>query len=211
MLERASGASLRVVQVTEELAEQCGALETMCFPHANPDHLVTATDVRAYCKVFPEGFFVVLDGDTVVGQGAGILLDFDFEHPQHRIVDLVGKDGCGSHDPAGTWYYGTDIAVHPGWRRRGIGQMLYDLRKDLVRRLGKAGILAGANLAGFHKHKATMSAPAYIDAVVRGELYDPTLSFQINQGFEVIAALENYLEDPETDSWAALIRWRAAS
>lgn len=209
MAERPSGAELRVAQVTEALAEQCGALETMCFPHANPDHLVTATDVRAYAKVFPEGFFVVLAGETVVGQGAGILLDFDFAHPQHRIVDLVGKDGCGSHNPEGAWYYGTDIAVHPAWRRRGIGQMLYDLRKDLVRRLGKSGILAGANLAGFHTHKASMSAPAYIEAVVRGELYDPTLSFQINQGFEVIAALENYLEDPDTDSWAALIRWES--
>ena len=196
-----------MVQVTAELAEPCGALELSCFPNANPEELISADDVRAYARVFPEGFFVVLDEDTVVGQGAGILVDFDFDRPQHRIVELCGPHQCLNHRAEAGWYYGTDIVVHPGWRRRGIGQMLYDLRKDLVMRLGKRGILAGSHLANFKAHKSAMSAPAYIDAVVRGELYDATLSFQMQMGFRVIGALENYLEDPDTDSWAAFIRW----
>ncbi|HRI06806.1 MAG TPA: GNAT family N-acetyltransferase [Nannocystaceae bacterium] len=199
---------LRVQNLTRELARPCADLELRCFPHANPDQLIGEADLLAYARVFPEGFFVVLDGDRVVGQAGGIFItDFDFDHPEHTIVGLTGEHQCGNHDPRGAWYYGTDMAVDPAYRRRGIGHMLYDLRKDLVRRHRRRGILAGASLPGFAHHKARMSAPEYIARVARGELHDPTLSFQIQNGFRVVCPLPGYLEDTATDSWGALIRW----
>lgn len=202
-----SASKLRVVQVTEALAPACGALERLCFPHADPAELIDIEDVVASSQIFPEGFFVVLDGEQVVGQAAGIFLDFDFSRPQHSIISITGAHQCGNHRPDGAWYYGTDMAVHPDHRRRGIGRMLYELRKDLVRRHHKRGILAGASIPGFAAHKQTMSAAEYIDRVVHGELYDPTLSFQLHNGFRVVTALENYLKDEAIDSWAALIVW----
>lgn len=198
---------LRVTPVTPALAAACAALERRCFPHADPAELIGESDVLAQCEVFPEGFFVVLDGDEVVGQAAGIFVDFDFDHPQHRILEVVGADYCRNHRPDGAWYYGTDIAVDPAHRRRGIGRRLYDLRKDLVRRTNRRGIVAGAHLPGFAEHKHAMSAEAYIAAVARGERHDPTLSFQLGQGFRAVAALADYLHDPSIDSWAALIVW----
>jgi hypothetical protein len=39
-------------------------------------------------------------------------------------------------------------------------------------------------------------------------LYDATLSFQVHQGFEIVAALPGYLTDPAVDDYAALIVWR---
>ena len=112
---------LRLTNLTEELAPQCAALELAAFPHADPSELLGVEDIRAYARTFPEGFFVVLDGDRVVGQGAGIFLDFDFEHPQHTISEITGEHQCGNHNPEGAWYYGTDMATHPDYRRRGIG------------------------------------------------------------------------------------------
>ena len=199
----------KVVQISEALAPAVGELERLCFPHADPAELIDLEDAVEAARTFPEGFFVVLDGERVVGQGAGIFLDFDFAHPQHNILSITGAHQCGNHDPNGAWYYGTDIAVHPEYRRRGIGHMLYELRKDLVRRHGKRGILAGGHIPGFAAHKRAMSAAEYIDRVARGELYDPTLSFQLHQGFRVVTALENYLKDEATDSWSALIVWES--
>lgn len=193
--------------LTEDLAEGCAALERAAFPHADPDDLLTEADIVAYARTFPEGFFVALDRGEVVGQGAGIFLDFDFDHPRHTIAGITGEHQCGNHDPAGDWYYGTDIVVDASYRRRGIGRRLYELRKDLVRRHAKRGIVAGAHLAGFIHHKDTMSAAEYVDAVVRGELYDSTLTFQIDNGFEVRGMLEDYMADEATDGWAALIVW----
>ncbi|HEX9853913.1 MAG TPA: GNAT family N-acetyltransferase [Acidimicrobiia bacterium] len=190
-----------------EHVPQLTQLELTCFPNADPTELLGDVEWGAYAGTFPEGVFVVLDGPAVVGAGAGILLDFDFDDPQHSIVGITGENQCGNHDPEGAWYYGTDITVHPEYRRRGIGRRLYDMRKELVQRLGKRGIIAGGHIPGFAEHKATMSAADYVGKVVAGELYDSTLSFQIENGFEVRGVLADYMHDEGTDGWSALIVW----
>lgn len=198
---------LRYVTLEAGMAEELAAVELSCFPLADPAELLSAEDLRAYAEVFPEGVFVALDGDRPVGMGAGIFLDFDFDHPQHTIMGITGENQCRNHDPDGDWYYGTDITVHPEYRRRGIGRELYRLRKDLVRRSRKRGIIAGGALPGFLEHKGSMSAAEYVEKVVAGELYDPTLTFQLENGFVVRGLLEGYMADAADDGWATLIVW----
>lgn len=198
---------LRYQNLTLDWAPKCRELELSVFTHANPDELLSESDFEAYARVFPEGFFLCLDGDRLAGQAGGIFLDFDFDEPQHSIVEITGENQCGNHDADGDWYYGTDIAVHPDYRRRGIGHHFYELRKDLVVRSGKKGIIAGGHMPGFVDHKDTLSAQEYIERVSQGEIYDATLTFQIENGFEIRGVLENYIEDEETDGWSALIVW----
>ncbi len=200
-------ASLAYRNLTPDLAKQCADLELRSFPSADPDELLGVEDIAAYAATFPEGFFVCIDGDRVVGQGAGILLNFDFDDYQHTIAGITGEHQCGNHDPSGDWYYGTDIVVDADYRRRGIGAELYRLRKDLVRRLGKKGIIAGGYMVGYPSYKETMTAHEYVAAVRRRDIYDPTLTFQMDNGFELVGALENYLPSDETDGWSALIVW----
>ena len=198
---------LRYQTLTADWAAACRKLELSIFEHANPDDLIAEDDFRAYARVFPEGFFLCLDGDRLVGQAGGIFLDFDFESPQHTIVEITGENQCGNHDPDGDWYYGTDIAVSPDYRRRGIGGKFYELRKGLAQRHNKRGIIAGGHMPDFVNHKADMSAAEYVDRVARGELYDATLSFQLDNGFAIRGVLQNYIEDEATDGWSALIAW----
>ena len=198
---------LRYQTLTADWAAECRRLELSIFGHANPDELIGEDDFRAYARVFPEGFFLCLDGDKLVGQAGGIFLDFDFDHPQHTIVEITGENQCGNHDPDGDWYYGTDIAVSPDYRRRGIGRKFYELRKNLAVAHNKRGIIAGGHMPDFVNHKADMSAAEYVDRVASGELYDATLTFQLENGFEIRGVLENYIEDEATDGWSALIVW----
>lgn len=198
---------LRLVNLTEDLAPQCAALELAAFPHADPGELLGEDDIRAYARTFPEGFFVVLDRDRVVGQGAGIFLDFDFDHPQHTISEITGEHQCGNHNPEGAWYYGTDMATHPDYRRRGIGRRLYEARKDLVRRYAKRGIIAGGHMPGYADFRHQMSTEEYMEKVRDGALYDPTLSFQMENGFRIVTLLKGYLHDEMTGGDSALIVW----
>ncbi len=200
---------VEIVNLDASMAEELEQIELAAFPMANPRDLLSAEDIEAYAEVFPEGFFVARVDDRLVGMGAGIYLDFDFSDPQHSIAEITGEHQCGNHDPAGDWYYGTDISVLPEYRGRGIGRVLYDKRKALVIDDGKRGIIAGASLPGFFHHKTTMSAHEYVTRVVAGELRDPTLSFQISNGFEVRGLLEDYLDDEADDGWAALIVWES--
>jgi GNAT superfamily N-acetyltransferase len=199
---------LRYVNLTEDLAERCGELELIAFPHADPAGLLSVEDIRVYARTFPEGFFVCLDDERVAGQGAGIFLDFDWDNPVHTIAGITGDHQCGNHNPQGQWYYGTDMVVHPDYRRRGIGSRLYELRQELVRAHNKRGIIAGGHMPGFAAQKHQMTADEYVRRVAARELYDPTLTFQMDNGFELWGALPGYLDDPETDSYSALIVWR---
>ena len=54
-----------------------------------------------------------------------------------------------NHDPGRT-LYGAEVMVRPNEQGRGIGQQLYTVRRELVRRLGLLRIRAGARLAGYH-------------------------------------------------------------
>jgi predicted N-acetyltransferase YhbS len=63
----------------------------------------------------------------------------------------VARTPCGNHRDDADWYYGVTIAVDPQYRRLGIGQQLYVLRKETVRRLGKKGIVAGGVIPGYRR------------------------------------------------------------
>lgn len=198
---------LAYINISPDYACQVPTLQRICFPQTNAEVLFTEEDMLKHCEIFPQGTFMVLDGDRLVGLGAGIFLNFDFEHPQHTLHGIAGEHGVGNHNPKGEWYYGTDISVHPDYRRRGIGKRLYRLRKQVVRDHNKKGIIAGGVLPGFRKYLEEMSALDYVTRVVAGELYDPTLSFQIKNGFQVRGVLENYFNDQRSGSWASLIVW----
>lgn len=199
--------AIRYENLSERWVAGAAACERIAFPTANPADLLGVAEFQAYLDAFPDGVFVALAGAQVVGVGAGIFVDFDFDQIEHTIWEVAGEHQCGAHDPDGAWYYGTDITVLAEYRRRGIGRHLYDLRKEFARRHNRRGIVAGAHLPGFAEHKADMSAETYVAKVVAGELSDPTLSFQLANGFEARGVIDYYFEDPAIDHKAALIVW----
>ncbi|MGB0996524.1 MAG: GNAT family N-acetyltransferase [Acidimicrobiales bacterium] len=198
---------LTYVPLAVEHAEALEELELAVFASISPDDLYNADELRVLAETFPEGNFVVLDDERPVGMGLGILVEFDFAHTSHALVDITGENGVEHHSIDHPWYYGTDISVYPEYRGRGIGRRLYELRKDCVRRLGKRGIVAGGVIPGYADHIDAMSAQAYIDKVVAGELYDPTLTFQLENGFEARGVIPGYLDDPTVGNNSVLIVW----
>ncbi|MEO8090877.1 MAG: hypothetical protein ABI703_11310, partial [Gemmatimonadales bacterium] len=59
------------------------------------------------------------------------------------------------------------------------------------------------------RYAEVYSPEDYVARVAQGELVDPTLSFQLRQGFRVLAVVRDYLRhDPESAGHAAVIEWR---
>ena len=73
--------------------------------------------------------------------------------------------------------------------------------------VGRNAVPAPGRERPYADHLHDMSADEYIDKVVAGELRDPTLSFQLNNGFVALGALPGYVEDPTVGNNSVLIVW----
>ena len=182
-------------------------LQIACYPTLGAEELMDEGNFRRHCEVFPAGNFVALWSGRVVGLGAGLLVDFDFANPQHRFMEIIGGGDFAGYRPAGPWYYGADISVHPDFRQRGIARRLYDARKGYVVAANKRGFVGGGLIPGYADYKARLSPQEYVDRVLTGEFHDPTLSMQLRNGFEVRGLLRDYIEDSASDNWATLLVW----
>ena len=177
------------------------------YPESKP---WSADQLWHHLDVFPEGQFVaVTPGDKVVGMAASLVIWWDDYESQMSWRDFTAAGTFANHDPEhGRTLYGAEVMVHPDYQRHGIGKMLYAARRGLAERLGLLRIRAGARLRGYHEVADLMSAQEYVRCVVRGECRDPTLSFQLRNGFHVLAVVSDYLlHDPESRGYAAIIEW----
>lgn len=175
------------------------------YPHDVPWR---EQELRSHLEVFPEGQLVAVDGDDrVIGMAASLRLR-DRDYPLDTSwMDLTGRGFFRNHDPDGDMLYAAEVMVDPFCRGRGVGKALYAARRALARRLGVNGIRATARLRGYHRVAPGLDPDAYARAVVQGNLGDPTLSFQLRQGFGVRGVIRDFDDDPETLGFAAVIDW----
>ena len=98
--------------------------------------------------------------------------------------------------------------LDPGLEHHGIGEKLYSARRSMAKRLGWWRIRSGSRLRGYHQYAGKVAPEDYVVQVVHGYLHDPTLTFQLHQGFHVLAVVPHYLkDDPPSLGYAAVIEW----
>ncbi len=165
--------------------------------------------LTSHLEVFPEGQLVVEADGEIVGMASSLIVLWDDYTIDTTWRAFTANGTFANHDPErGRTLYGAEIMVHPDWQGQGIGKALYLARQELCARLGLLRIRAGARLAGYHRFAATMSPEDYTEKVVSGEIADPTLTFQLGRGFEVLGVARDYLRhDPESFGHAAVIEW----
>jgi len=194
-----------IASTRPEHAAPLAALQEVCFPTLAPAQRFVAAHYRKHLELFPEGQFVALDGDRVVGGTSTCRLHFDFNHLGHTFDDVIQGGGLTSHEPDGDWLYGADISVHPDHRGWGLARGLYAARQDAVRRLGLKGQVTAGMMRGYGAVKDRMSAEEYYRRLADGTVNDPTLSAQMKIGFELRGLLPNYVHDPVCGDYAVLI------
>ena len=165
------------------------------------------TTINTLIDSFPEGQIALFDHDKLIGMVLTMRVNYQrFSNP-HTYDDLLGQREIIKDDPEGDALYGIDALIDPDYRGYRLGRRLYDARKELCRQMNFRAILAGGRIPKYHNYQ-DMTPGEYIDAVENREIYDPTLSFQLSNGFIVKRILTGYLpDDKQSKGFATLLEW----
>ncbi|MBX3721301.1 MAG: GNAT family N-acetyltransferase [Turneriella sp.] len=157
---------------------------------------------------FGEGQFVIEIDGKVVASCCSMIVSMDIYTAGLSWMEITAGGMITNHDPEGDTLYGIDIMVHPEYRGMKLARRLYNARKELVIRLNLMRIVIGGRLPGYHKHAEKMTAREYVERVMKKELYDQTLTPQIQNGFVLKRIIKNYgPEDHESVGYATFLEW----
>lgn len=159
-------------------------------------------------KLFPEGQLCIKVDDKLVGAALSLIINYKSLGDNHTYKDATGNYEFSSHTPKGDVLYGIEIFIHPEYRGLRLGRRLYDARKELCEKMNLRAIIAGARLPRYGEYADKLTPKEYIEKVKHKELYDPTLTFQLSNGFHVRRIQKGYMPgDAESMEYAALIEW----
>ncbi|WP_341704871.1 GNAT family N-acetyltransferase [Ferrovibrio sp.] len=166
--------------------------------------------LRGHQHHFPEGQFVAVYEDAIVGYCATFRIGGNVALKPHDWVGITGRGYAARHDPEGDHLYGMEICVDPDYRGLRIGQRLYNARKQLCQHLRLKGIVFGGRMPGLSRRWNQVRTPdRYVELARNGELRDQVISFQLRNGFEPIGVLPDYLtSDHESRGFATHMLWR---
>ena len=159
---------------------------------------------------FPEGQFVAVVDDRVVGHCATFRIAEEIGLKTHTWTEITGNGYASRHDPQGDWLYGMEVCVDPDYRGYRIGQRLYNERKALCQSLGLKGIVFAGRLPSWSRRARKFSGiHDYVEQVTQKKQRDPVLSFQLSNGFELIGVIPRYLaSDRESLGYGIHLVWR---
>lgn len=196
--------TFKVVSTRLEHALQLEALQKLVFPTLDASSLFKAEHYSHHLNIFPEGQFVALSKEKVVGMTTTIRYTLD-ESNHHTFNDILDGGYLNTHIPNGDWLYGLDIGTHPNWRGIGIASALYAARQILVENLNLKGQYTYGMLTGYGALKSRLSAESYYEQLTSGKVKDPTVSRQLAFGFEAVKLVPGYVNDPVCDGYCVLL------
>lgn len=193
--------------IRDEDIEDIINISKVSFGH--PDIGFRRPQFESQLSIFPEGQYCVEYKGKIVGSCSSMIVNFDEFGEDHSFSEVSDNGFIRTHNPNGKHLYGTEVVVDPNYRGMKIGRKLYECRRDLCKRLNLESIIFGGRIPNFHKYVDQMSVEDYVEKVKRGELYDPVLTFQLRNGFEVIGIMADYLMlDAESLKYATLMEWK---
>jgi ribosomal protein S18 acetylase RimI-like enzyme len=183
-------------------------LQKQSFPIMAKDGVIWHEHhLESHIRIFPEGQFCAELSGKIIASSSSLVISLTPDYQEHTWSQATAHGMFTNHNLKGDSLYGADISTHPDSRGLGIATMLYNARKDLVVKLNLRRMIAGGRLFNYCDYAIKMSAQEYAEKVVKGELKDLVLSFQLNNGFKFIKILPNYMKDSRSLNYASFIEW----
>jgi len=184
-------------------------IQTECFPPPFPSELWwNKEQLTNHVTLFPEGALCVEVDGQMAGSLTGLRVDFNPNDPNHSWEEVTDQGYIRCHLPNGNTLYIVDISVRPAYRKLGLGKLMMQAMYHVVIEQGCERLLGGGRMPGYHKVADQMTPEEYLEAVMKGELKDPVITFLLRCGRVPLGIAKNYLDDEESLNHAVLMEWR---
>lgn len=122
---------MEIRHATEKDLEAIARVEAECFPAAEA---ATHASIQARLAAFPDHFWLLEEGDTLVGFVNGMATD---------LPDLCDEmyENAAMHDPRGAWQMIFGVDTIPAYRRRGCAERLLNRVIADTRAAGRKGLV----------------------------------------------------------------------
>ncbi|PCL89216.1 GNAT family N-acetyltransferase [Paenibacillus lautus] len=194
---------------TEADFDELIAIQSETFPPPYPpEQWWNKEQLMQHVTLFPEGALCVEVDGMLAGSITSLIVDYDPMEPAHSWAEATDNGYIRTHQPDGNTLYIADICVRPRFRKLGLGKWLIQSLYHVTIERGLDRLLGGGRMPGYHRHAHEMSAVEYLDAVVRGDLKDPVITFLLRCGRTPVGVAAEYLEDEESCNYGALMEWK---
>jgi len=196
---------IRVRQLTLDDYPALVSLQERCFPGMKP---WKREQIESQIDLFPEGQLCLEYKGRLVASSSSLVVEYDrYEEWQDwRVIADAGY--IRNHTLEGDTLYGIEIMVDPDFRGMHLARRLYEARKNVCRELNLARIVIGGRIPGFGDQPKEMSAREYVEKVSERGLYDPVLTTQIANGFDLRGLIPDYFpSDTASRGYATHLEW----
>ena len=201
--------SIIIRNYTKEDFDELIDIQRECFPPPFPSELWWNTEqLSNHVTLFPEGALCIEIDGKVVSSLTGLCINFDPSHPSHTWAEITDEGYITNHDANGNTLYIVDISVRPTYRSLGLGKIMMQAMYHIVIEKGLDRLLGGGRMPGYHNYADKLTAEAYKDAIISGEVKDPVITFLLRCGRLPVAVVENYLDDEESLNYSLLMEWK---
>jgi len=181
------------------------AMQLRCFPGMKP---WLREQFDSQLAIFPEGQRCITVDGRLVASSASLIVDYSDYSDWTNWYEICDRGYIRNHDPEGDTLYGIEIMVDPSMRGMKLARRLYEARKELCRQRNLTRMVIGGRIPGYAAHRERMTAREYIDKVMDKTLYDPVLTTQLANGFQLKELVPDYMpSDEDSAGWATCMEW----
>lgn len=199
------GKNMTIRKIREADLDEVAKLSYTCF---GPDMSLSRANLASQLEIFPEGQVCLQYEDKIVGSASSMIVDFDDYGEEHSYWGISDSGYIRNHNPKGGNLYGIEVGVHPEFRNLKIGNHLYGARREICKELGLKSIIIGGRIPNYHQYASQLTPEEYVEEVIKENIYDPVLTFQLRNGFQLRKVMRDYLiYDQESRANATLMEW----
>lgn len=179
------------------------------FPPPFPSELWwNMEQLKNHVSLFTEGSLCIEVDGVLAGSMTSLLVDFESNYPDHTWEEITDNGYIRNHNPNGNTLYVVDISVRPNYRKLGLGKWLMFSMYDVVIHKKLERLIGGGRMSGYRKKANEMTPEQYIEAVLKGDLKDPVITFLLRCGRTPVKIVPNYLADEESCNYGMLMEWK---